>query len=52
MAGLADPREVLVTNTVRDLASGSGIGFADRGAHELKGVPNTWRLFAPDTDGR
>jgi class 3 adenylate cyclase len=32
VAGLADPREVLVTNTVRDLASGSGIGFADRGA--------------------
>ena len=52
VAGLADPREVLVTNTVRDLASGSGIGFADRGAHTLKGVPNTWRLFAADADGR
>jgi class 3 adenylate cyclase len=51
VAGLAYPREVLVTNTVRDLASGSGIGFADRGAHALKGVPNTWRLFAADYRG-
>lgn len=46
LAGLADPREVLVTSTVRDLASGSGIAFEDRGAHALKGVPTTWRLFA------
>jgi class 3 adenylate cyclase len=48
VAGLADPKEVLVTNTVRDLASGSGIVFSDRGAHALKGVPDTWRLFAAE----
>jgi hypothetical protein len=31
---------------VRDLVAGSGIGFDDRGEHELKGVPEPWRLFA------
>jgi class 3 adenylate cyclase len=38
--------EVLVSRTVTDLVAGSGIGFSDRGEHELKGVPGTWRLFA------
>jgi DNA-binding NarL/FixJ family response regulator len=38
--------DVLVSSTVRDLASGSRIGFADRGEHELKGIPDRWRLFA------
>ena len=38
--------EVLVSNTVKDLVAGSGIEFEDRGAHELKGVPGEWRLFA------
>jgi class 3 adenylate cyclase len=38
--------EVLVSQTVRDLVAGSGIEFADRGAHDLKGVPGEWRLFA------
>jgi pimeloyl-ACP methyl ester carboxylesterase/class 3 adenylate cyclase len=42
----ADPGEVLVSSTVRDLVAGSGIGFDDRGAHTLKGVPDQWRLFA------
>jgi class 3 adenylate cyclase len=37
---------VLVSQTVRDLVAGSGIEFDDRGEHELKGVPETWRLFA------
>jgi len=37
---------VLVSSTVKDLVIGSGIEFADRGAHELKGVPGKWRLFA------
>jgi hypothetical protein len=37
---------VLVSSTVKDLVIGSGIEFADRGAHELKGVPGEWRLFA------
>jgi pimeloyl-ACP methyl ester carboxylesterase len=42
----AAPGEVLVTSTVRDLTSGSGLVFEDRGAHELKGVPRGWDLFA------
>jgi class 3 adenylate cyclase len=36
---------VLVTSTVTDQVVGSGIEFDDRGQHELKGVPGTWRLF-------
>jgi class 3 adenylate cyclase/pimeloyl-ACP methyl ester carboxylesterase len=46
VAALAGAGEVLVTSTVRDLVAGSGIGFADRGHHELKGVPGTWQLLA------
>ena len=42
----AGPGEVLVTSTVRDLTSGSGIAFADRGSRALKGVPREWELFA------
>jgi class 3 adenylate cyclase len=42
----ADPGEVLVSQTVRDLVVGSGIEFEDRGAQTLKGVPGEWRLFA------
>lgn len=38
--------EVLVSRTVVDLVTGSGIQFADAGDHELKGVPGSWRLFA------
>lgn len=38
--------DVVVSSTVRDLVAGSGIGFVDRGEHELKGVPDRWRLFA------
>jgi class 3 adenylate cyclase len=44
----AEPGEVLVSSTVKDLVVGSGIEFADRGAAELKGVPGEWRLFAAD----
>lgn len=43
---LAAPGEVMVSSTVKDLVVGSGIGFDERGEHELKGVPGTWRLFA------
>jgi len=43
---LAGRGEVLVTRTVIDLIVGSGIDFEDRGDHELKGVPGTWRLFS------
>jgi class 3 adenylate cyclase len=41
----AEPDEVLVSRTVTDLVGGSGIEFQDRGDHELKGVPGSWRLF-------
>jgi hypothetical protein len=36
----------LASRTVRDLVGGSGLRFADRGEHELKGIPDAWRLFA------
>jgi class 3 adenylate cyclase len=46
VAALAGANEVLVTSTVRTLVLGSGITFADRGLHRLKGVPDQWQLFA------
>jgi class 3 adenylate cyclase len=46
IASLAGPSEVLVSRTVRDLVAGSGLAFDDRGEHELKGVPDSWRLYA------
>jgi pimeloyl-ACP methyl ester carboxylesterase len=42
----AEPGEVLVSSTVKDLVAGSGFSFVDRGAHALRGVPDEWRLFA------
>jgi class 3 adenylate cyclase len=47
IASKATAGEVLVSNTVKELVYGSGITFEDRGAHDLKGVPGEWRLFAP-----
>ena len=44
VAALADPGEVLVTGTVKDLLMGSGLAFTERGEHELKGVPGRWQL--------
>ena len=41
----APPGQVLASRTVRDLVAGSGLGFADRGPHVLKGVPGEWSLF-------
>ena len=46
VAALADSGEVLVSQTVKDLVAGSGFDFVDRGEHELKGVPGTWRVYA------
>jgi class 3 adenylate cyclase len=46
--GAAQPGEVLVSNTVKDLMAGSGITFTDRGTHTFKGLPGEWRLFTPD----
>jgi class 3 adenylate cyclase len=48
IAALSGPGEVLVSGTVKDLVAGSGLEFEDRGAHELKGVPGEWRLYAVD----
>jgi class 3 adenylate cyclase len=46
VAANAEPREVLVSSTVKDLVAGSGIAFTDRGEHILKGIPGEWRLYA------
>lgn len=50
VSALAGPGEVVVSSTVRDLLVGSAFGFVDRGAHELKGVPGRWPLFAVGDD--
>jgi class 3 adenylate cyclase len=49
IVALASPGEVLVSQTVRDLAAGSGLRFAGRGAHALRGVEGEWNLFAVDS---
>jgi len=46
IAAAAQPGEVLVSSTVKDIVAGSGLAFADRGERELPGVPGSWRLFA------
>jgi len=46
VSALAGPNDVLVSSTLRDLVIGSGLEFEERGAHELKGVPGEWHLFA------
>jgi DNA-binding SARP family transcriptional activator/pimeloyl-ACP methyl ester carboxylesterase len=46
VAALARPAEILVSRTVRDLVTGSGISFTERGSHELSGVGGPWPLFA------
>ena len=48
VAAIAGPGDVLASSTVSDLAAGSGIRFADRGVHRLKGIPEPWRLVAVD----
>ena len=48
---LAPPGGVLVSQTVRDLVAGSGLRFADRGSHSLKGLPDQWRLFEVELVG-
>jgi class 3 adenylate cyclase len=49
VAAHADPGEVLVSRTVKDLVAGSGIAFTDRGAHQLKGVSGIWELYAVES---
>lgn len=46
ISDLAAPSEVLVSRTVKELVSGSGLVFEDRGDHVLKGVPGAWQVFA------
>jgi class 3 adenylate cyclase len=45
LCGLAEASEVLASSTVKDLVAGSGLAFEDAGEHELKGVPDRWRLY-------
>jgi pimeloyl-ACP methyl ester carboxylesterase len=54
IAALAGAGEVLVSSTVKDLVVGSGIEFADRGSHSLKGVPGEWHVHCVTwvADGR
>jgi class 3 adenylate cyclase len=46
IAALAGAPEVLVSSTVKDLVAGSGLRFADRGSHSLKGVPGQWHVYS------
>ncbi len=48
VAAMAAPSEVLVSQTVKDLVSGAGIQFADRGVYALKGIAGDWRLYAAE----
>ena len=48
--GQAGPGQVLVTRTVRDLATGTDLGFASVGTVSLRGVPGTWELFEASLD--
>lgn len=48
VAAEAQPGEVLVSSTVKDLVAGSGLQFRDRGVVMLKGVPGEWRLYSVD----
>ena len=45
IGALARASEVLASQTVTDLVAGSGLSFEDAGEHELKGVPDRWRLY-------
>ena len=46
ISSLAGPSEVLVSRTVKETITGSGITFEDRGTHHLKGIPGEWQLYA------
>ena len=50
ISSLADPSEVLVSETVKGLVAGSGFTFQDAGEHELKGVPDRWHLYRVVSD--
>jgi class 3 adenylate cyclase len=42
----AQPSEVLVSSTVKDLVAGSGLTFSDRGTHRLKGIEDDWHIYS------
>ncbi len=46
IVALADPGDVMVSRTVKDLVVGSGFEFVQRGTHVLKGVPDEWPVFS------
>ncbi len=46
IAAMAGPDEILVSSTVKELSAGGSLRFEDRGVHELKGVPDPWRIYA------
>ena len=46
VAAAAAPGEILLSSTVKDLVSGSGLQLLDRGSHTLKGIAGRWKLFA------
>jgi class 3 adenylate cyclase/DNA-binding SARP family transcriptional activator len=52
IASEAQPAEVLLSGTVKDLLVGSGLDFNERGARELKGIPGEWQLYALNRGGQ
>jgi class 3 adenylate cyclase len=46
VGAIAGAGEVVVSSTVKDLTVGADLAFSDRGEHELKGIPGTWRLYS------
>ena len=46
VAALADPGEVLVSRTVRDLVAGSSLEFTERGTHAPRGFPEEWQVYS------
>lgn len=50
LGALAEPSEVLVSQTVKDLVAGSGLRFSDRGSRKFKGIEGTWNVYAATAD--
>ena len=46
IAALAEPGEILVSRTVKDLVTGSGIALEDRGTHSLRGISDEWQVYS------
>jgi class 3 adenylate cyclase len=51
IAAMAQPDEILISQTVRDALLGSSIDWTTRGTHHLKGVPNEWEVFSVEPKG-